>query len=961
MKLLNSFLTVILTLVTSLVLFGQQTINQVFDTPGAGNWFVPCDATNLCITVIGGGGSGGGANGNAGGGSLGGGGGGGAGGAAWCCPNPASYTTGTEYVFNIGAGGAPAAPGVNGNWGGQSTVGIPATPVQLYANGGGGGLSENNFAGGGTGGTASNYCGFAYGNTGNTGNLTNGGNGGSAGSAFGGVGGPGGGPAVPGGIGGNYGAGGGGGGPKSGGVNTSGGAGANGAVIFTYDLPFDAPDAGPDQSLCGGMVMAANPAPAAYGYTGQWYVVSNTDPPNPPVISNVNDPNATVTILNPGNCVVLEWRFEKAGCATFVDQVQVCYPLLCNDDPCGALPLPVNVGPCLYQTESLGGATATTSTVEPGCGSWSDNDGWFEVTVPPSGVVTVQATDPNGSTGSALEMGMAIYEGPDCNNLTHTGCDVAADEFDYAEITYVGTPGSTIWVRIWDANELEDFFDICAFTSANPAPPITSGNTTVTCGSTLNFTDPGGPSGNYQDNTGATYILCPDTPGQYVSVDFSTGPFALEAGGNDFITIVDGAADSSVMVAQYQGTTNPGVITSSAPDGCLTVIFASDVAITASGWNATVSCSAVPGVNDTLCSPTNCTGQCGQWICEDGLYPTTNDGNAAEDLVFNNAGCFTSTGEIATKWFYFTALTGGSIEFSFNGPNGQDYNLAIWGPSTSGQPPCPQNTDQPPIRCSMADVQNTGNPVGLSQTLAAGENYEGLDGDGWVDALYVNPGETYAMLMNIYQNGNPQPVIDMTIGGTGTLDCLPVYLPVTLISFDGMNQGSTNLLHWATNSETDNDYFTIERSVNGFDWEVVGTVDGSGTTSSQHFYELRDNTPYFPVTYYRLKQTDYNGIYEYFDVISVNADKAMEGDLISNVFPNPAESYVTFTYTGFDSQTALNVQVVDHMGSVVMNEDFNTFNGMPSTLRVDDLAKGVYQMVFTQGDRRVVKKLSIIK
>ncbi len=719
-------------------------------------------------------------------------------------------------------------------------------------------------------------------------------------------------------------------------------------------MPYPVPDAGPDVSTCNVIMLQAN-TPGA-GWTGTWSVVANSDPPNPPVISDINDPNATVTITNPGNCVTLQWTFTQPGCATMSDQVQVCYPLLCNDDPCGAIPLTVNSGGCSYTTYSNNGATASTGMVEPGCGSYLDNDAWYSATVPANGVLHIQTTDAAG--GTAMTMSMAIYEGPNCSTLEHAGCDPAASAAGVAELTYLGTPGETVWIRIWEVAEQENNYNICAFSPAVSTGDVLSGSTTIACGSSLTFMDPGGP-GNYPNNSGGAYIICPDTPGQYVSIDFSTGPFNLESG-NDYLTILDGDTDSSIMIGQFNGSTNPGVITASHPDGCLTVIFQSDNAVNLSGWVATVTCSAVAGVNDTLCSPTNCTGECGQWICDDGLYPTTNDGNAAEDLAITTSGCFTSTGEIASKWFYFTALTAGSIEFSFNGPNGQDYNLAVWGPSTNGIPPCPQNTEDPPIRCSMADVQSTGNPVGLSVALGGGEAYEGLDGDGWVDALYVQPGETYAMILNIFQNGNPQPVIDMTIGGSGTLDCLPVFLPVTLLSFNGMNQGAHNLLHWTTNVEVGSDYFTVERSVNGFDWEIVGTTTAAGNSESMRYYEMRDENPYFPVTYYRLKQTDYNSQQQYFDVISVNADKALEGDLISNLFPNPAESYVTFTYNGFDTQTPLTVQVVNEMGAVVIDNDY-TYNGMPSTLRIDDLATGLYQVVFTQGDRRVIKKLSIIK
>lgn len=92
-------------------------------------------------------------------------------------------------------------------------------------------------------------------------------------------------------------------------------------------------------------------------------------------------------------------------------------------------------------------------------------------------------------------------------------------------------------------------------------------------------------------------------------------------------------------------------------------------------------------------------------------------------------------------------------------------------------------------------------------------------------------------------------------------------LPIELISFSGRCDGSNVLLEWKTTSETNNDYFTIERSTDTRFFEPVGKVTGMGNSSTIKQYSFTDVA--MGAAYYRLKQTNYNGNYEYVDIISV--------------------------------------------------------------------------------------------
>lgn len=93
-------------------------------------------------------------------------------------------------------------------------------------------------------------------------------------------------------------------------------------------------------------------------------------------------------------------------------------------------------------------------------------------------------------------------------------------------------------------------------------------------------------------------------------------------------------------------------------------------------------------------------------------------------------------------------------------------------------------------------------------------------------------------------------------------------LPIELTSFTATATESGYTFNWVTASEKENDYFTLEYSINGVDFSEIDYVHGAGTTSETSEYEYRWNdAPNFEMIYFRLKQTDYNGEYTYSDVI----------------------------------------------------------------------------------------------
>ena len=108
-------------------------------------------------------------------------------------------------------------------------------------------------------------------------------------------------------------------------------------------------------------------------------------------------------------------------------------------------------------------------------------------------------------------------------------------------------------------------------------------------------------------------------------------------------------------------------------------------------------------------------------------------------------------------------------------------------------------------------------------------------------------------------------------------------LPIDLVSFTAsLNQQNDVSLQWIVASEVNNDYFSISRSYDFYNWELVGTVDGRGNSNVEKIYTMIDTKPTSEITYYRLTQTDYDGNYESFPPISLMY-KERGSEIISTV------------------------------------------------------------------------------
>lgn len=133
---------------------------------------------------------------------------------------------------------------------------------------------------------------------------------------------------------------------------------------------------------------------------------------------------------------------------------------------------------------------------------------------------------------------------------------------------------------------------------------------------------------------------------------------------------------------------------------------------------------------------------------------------------------------------------------------------------------------------------------------------------------------------------------DAVIVVPGTTWCTYAALPIELISFTLKPLVDRKVeLGWITSSEINNDYFTLERSLNGQQWEVIAQIAGAGNSTELLEYSFIDENPLFGVSYYRLKQTDYDGEKNYSQILSYTQENDKLG--IMELYPNPVENILT--------------------------------------------------------------------
>jgi len=171
--------------------------------------------------------------------------------------------------------------------------------------------------------------------------------------------------------------------------------------------------------------------------------------------------------------------------------------------------------------------------------------------------------------------------------------------------------------------------------------------------------------------------------------------------------------------------------------------------------------------------------------------------------------------------------------------------------------------------------------------------------------------------------------------------CTPsAILPIELLNFKGITNNNSNILFWFTSTEINNDYFTVEKSMDAIYFIEIGTIQGAGNSNSVLEYQFIDDNLTEPVNYYRLKQTDFDGKYTYSNVIVLSNQSS------SNIYFNNTSNLLEI------GKIEGNVKIYNLQGQELMT--FLTNNNKPI-----NLSKGMYLITIDTDSQIITKKIIV--
>jgi len=203
-----------------------------------------------------------------------------------------------------------------------------------------------------------------------------------------------------------------------------------------------------------------------------------------------------------------------------------------------------------------------------------------------------------------------------------------------------------------------------------------------------------------------------------------------------------------------------------------------------------------------------------------------------------------------------------------------------------------------------------------------------------------------------------------TTGGVyftvGSINLAQTPLPIELTDFTASPNGNKVDLTWVTASERNNDYFTIEKTKDGQSFEFVAEVNGAGNSTSMLHYASVDTKPYKGLSYYRLKQTDFNGAYSFSNLVAVEFLGSTAFDF--NVYPNPSTGENINIAIQSDSNEEVLVVVRDINGKETYSKILITEQDGETVYAFDiekKLAAGIYFITATSKNEVLSKKLIV--
>ncbi|MCH6235253.1 T9SS type A sorting domain-containing protein [Cognataquiflexum rubidum] len=203
---------------------------------------------------------------------------------------------------------------------------------------------------------------------------------------------------------------------------------------------------------------------------------------------------------------------------------------------------------------------------------------------------------------------------------------------------------------------------------------------------------------------------------------------------------------------------------------------------------------------------------------------------------------------------------------------------------------------------------------------------------------------------DIYQFTGVTALADTRRFTFGTTDAAFTPLPVDLITWEGSCEDGKTVLKWVTAQEKENDFFTIERSLDAKNWVEVVKIDGAGNSEVQLEYEFKGLESIPGTTYFRLKQTDFDGTFAYSKIIRVTCQEESKFSL--TVYPNPSNGIFKINL----SQAGAEISIFDSTGKPVFHQQVQT---QETFIDISDFPSGIYFLQAWNGREVVGKKVVV--
>ncbi len=641
-------------------------------------------------------------------------------------------------------------------------------------------------------------------------------------------------------------------------------------------------------------------------------VASNTNSSGNPSISSVNL-TAGITYF------ITVSTFPSPQTTPFDISIIACPPPPSNDECSGATAVTVN--PDLNCGSVTAGTIQNTtgSAQSNTCSGTANDDVWYSFVA----TGTVHTVDLLNVSGSPTDMYHSVYAGA-CGSI---GAPLVCSDPNNSTVSGL-TPGNTYYIRVYSYSSstgATTTFNVCVGT---PPPPPANDNCSGAISLTMSID---GSCNSVSSSVTGAYdsgisSACFGTPNDDVWFSFvatdDTAYVDRIANFDSEIEVFDGCSGTSI---DCQDSESSLMLTGLTVGNTYYVRVYSYSSFLPSDGDFTICVfgPAPPPEND-LCSKM-------QPICADSPYSfiATEGGDDASTTEPGNDYDCLSTSPNPT-WFYLEIDTGGVMSFDITAAD--DIDFALWGPYSSlanAQAAC--GSLPTPIDCSYSST-----------------NIEQANAN-------VSAGDVFILLVTNYADVQQPITLNSSSANTASTDC--TILPIELMSFDANASEHGNELSWQTLSEINNDYFILETSKDARNFQAIGSVKGAGNSNELLSYYLMDKNPIASITYYRLKQVDFDGKFSYSDIVSVR--RIDDGEVV--ISPNPVKNVLNIELKTIQAEN-YNFMVVDLLGAVI--EKNIHLNKGTNNIKLDvfaDLPQGFYMLKIVDENNTIITTKKIVK